>query len=410
MYPTFAVWENVPGAFSSSGGADFQTVLEKLAQIKDPNISIPQPDRWLTAGEIVGDGFSIAWRTVDAQYFGKSVRGRDSGNVLVRGTPQRRRRIYLVADFAGQRAGKILFERESMRGYPPSGGTPRQATASAAERSTGADDRAGESASAVGFTNGVILKEQHLFENHSQDTRFKGPLDVSPMLPAQLGTGGNNTPFVEEKQPIYCLQGNGIDRADTAGCNGKGWTEDVCYTLNTIDRPAVSQAVQIEKRTETLVAAVDCRNGTEDPDINGTLQAHPSCGTSLNLNNVARIHHIVRRLTPTECARLQGFPDDWGHPDVKTELTDEEYAFWLGVRNTNAEINGKPVKAYTKQQMLTWYNKLHNDSSEYKMWGNGIALPCAVFVMQGIADALKQQSAALVRANLPEYCTKNKGE
>lgn len=242
-----------------------------------------------------------------------------------------------------------------------------------------------------GFTNGVIIKEQHLFENHSQDTRFKGPLDVSPMLPAQLGTGGNNTPFVVEKQPIYCLQGNGIDRADTAGCNGKGWTENVSYTLNTIDRPAVSQAVQIEKRTETLVAAVDCRNGTEDPDINGTLQAHPSGGTSLNLNNVARIHHIVRRLTPTECARLQGFPDDWGHPDVKAELTDEEYAFWLGVRNTHAEINGKPQKTYTREQMLKWYNSLHTDSAEYKMWGNGIALPCAVFVMQGIAEELKKQ-------------------
>lgn len=111
MYPTFAVWENVPGAFSSSGGADFQVVLEKLAQIKDPHVSIPKPDKWLNAGEIVGDGFSIAWRVLDAQYFGKSVRDGDSGTLLVRGTPQRRRRIYLVADFAGDRAGKILFER-----------------------------------------------------------------------------------------------------------------------------------------------------------------------------------------------------------------------------------------------------------------------------------------------------------
>ena len=99
-------------------------------------------------------------------------------------------------------------------------------------------------------------------------------------------------------------------------------------------------------------------------------------------------HYIVRRLTPTECARLQGFPDDWGHPDHKEDFTDEEYRFWLNVRNTHSAINGKPQKDYTKEQMLTWYNKLHTDSSEYKMYGNGIALPCALYVMQGIKEAL----------------------
>ena len=100
------------------------------------------------------------------------------------------------------------------------------------------------------------------------------------------------------------------------------------------------------------------------------------------------VQYIVRRLTPTECARLQGFPDDWGHPDHKEDFTDEEYRFWLNVRNTHAAINGKPQKYDTKDQMLTWYNKLHTDSSEYKMYGNGIALPCALYVMQGIEEAL----------------------
>ena len=95
--------------------------------------------------------------------------------------------------------------------------------------------------------------------------------------------------------------------------------------------------------------------------------------------------YLVRRLTPTECARLQGFPDLWGHPDYKENLTDEEFQFWLAVRNTHAAINGKQTKEYTKPQILTWYNKLHTDSSEYKMWGNGIALPNALYVMQGIA-------------------------
>ena len=139
--------------------------------------------------------------------------------------------------------------------------------------------------------------------------------------------------------------------------------------------------------SDMLVAGVDCRNSTEYPEQTGTLQA--DCFKNLNSNGVIRVQYIVRRLTPTECARLQGFPDDWGHPDHKEDFTDEEYRFWLNVRNTHAEINGKPKKDYTKDQMLTWYNKLHTDSSEYKMYGNGIALPCALYVIQGIAAALK---------------------
>lgn len=105
-------------------------------------------------------------------------------------------------------------------------------------------------------------------------------------------------------------------------------------------------------------------------------------------NGVVEQDYIVRRLTPTECARLQGFPDDWGHPDHKEDFTDEEYSFWLNVRNIYAAINGKAVRQYTRQQMLAWYNKLHTDSAEYKMWGNGIALPCALYVMQGIQTVL----------------------
>jgi DNA (cytosine-5)-methyltransferase 1 len=106
---------------------------------------------------------------------------------------------------------------------------------------------------------------------------------------------------------------------------------------------------------------------------------------------VDSVRYIVRRLTPTECARLQGFPDAWGHPDKLDSFTEEEYRFWVNVRNTHAAINGKTVKEYTEAQMLTWYNKLHTDSAEYKMWGNGIALPPALYVMQGIAKTLRKQ-------------------
>lgn len=243
-------------------------------------------------------------------------------------------------------------------------------------------------------------------------------------------------------EPVYCLQGNGIDRADTAGCNGRGVREDVCYTLNTIDRPAVAygigngQANQsfMEERVGTLNCmhdqqavvfdkevyqsginatgghyiseggpaptlrttghppgvsyGVDFRNATETPELNGTLQAKPNGGFSMNCNQIVRTQYIVRRLTPIECARLQGFADCWGIPIHKDSFTDAEWCFWSGVRNTHAAINGRAVKSYTKAQMLSWYNKLHTDSAEYKMWGNGIALPPALYCMQGITDVL----------------------
>lgn len=225
--------------------------------------------------------------------------------------------------------------------------------------------------------------------------------------------------------PVYCLQGNGIDRADTAGCNGKGVKEDICYTLNTIDRPAVAysadpialdraaynQGANAQYKPQFIqdgtvptliakgpgavahvdVAGVDCRNAEETPELNGTLQAKPNGGFSPNYNQVVRVRYIVRRLTPTECARLQGFADWWGHIEPKHSLTDEEHRFWMDVRNTHAAINGKAVKEYNKTQMLTWYNKLWSDGAEYKMWGNGIALPPALYCMQGIVEVLNRE-------------------
>lgn len=439
IYPRFAVWENVPGAFSSNKGEDFRTVLEEFIRISEPNAVMPAVPKagWAYADCINGDGWSVAYRTFDAQYWG---------------VPQRRRRIYLVADFRGQRAGEILFKREGLRGHTAQSGTQGEEVTENVGSGIKSDDRAvgvalekiilddqggqqinvrsdGKSstlrAEAHGNVPCVIAFEPgaatrvggHVYEDIAgtlraipgdnqqvvvYDARGNGDGETCPTI-----TGDHNnrvtdyTALCIEKTPVYCLQGNGIDRADTAGCNGKGWREDKCYTLNTIDRPAVVYSMatgqanaEISKdksptlncnHEQPIVAAIDCRNLRETGNIYGTLQAKPNGGQSLNYSGAVRVNYIVRRLTPIECARLQGFPDEWGILDEKEDFTEDEYKFWLEVRNTYAKINGKSEKEYTKAQMLTWYSKLHTDCAEYKMWGNGIALPNALYVMQGIA-------------------------
>lgn len=204
---------------------------------------------------------------------------------------------------------------------------------------------------------------------------------------------------------VYCLQGNAIDRADTARCNGAGWREDISYTLNTIDRPAVAYAIGNGQLNQMSMAeqsnTLDCMHDQQailvfDKEVyNSGINANgghyitedgPAPAIRTEHPPGVCVRHIVRRLTPTECARLQGFPDRWGHPEHKGSFTEEEQAFWQGVRDVYAEINGKQAKAYTANQMLKWYNGLHTDSAEYKMFGNGVALPCVLFVMDGIAE------------------------
>ena len=374
-YPTFAVWENVPGAFSSNRGEDFRIVLEELIKIKEPEAVMPAVPKggWAHADCYIGDGWSLAYRVFDAQYWG---------------VPQRRRRIYLVADFAGQRAGEILFEHEGLRGYFEAGRTSRERIAADAEGSFSADDRKGDKnclnpwdqqSSRLYKVDGVFPTLQAR-ENSGLNRQGVCIPTVAAYDARGNGDGktastitGDHEGRVTDYTTVICLQGNGIDRSDTAGCNGSGWKEDVSYTLNTVDRPGIACAMQSfseykESDAASTLAARDYKSGRD-----------------LVVDHDDQVRYIVRRLTPTECARLQGFPDDWGHPDHKDDFTDEEYRFWLEVRNTHAEINGKSGREYTKEKLLKWYNKLHSDSSEYKMWGNGIALPTALYVMQGIA-------------------------
>lgn len=188
--------------------------------------------------------------------------------------------------------------------------------------------------------------------------------------------------------PMYAMQGNGIDRGQNVVCyDARGNGNGTCCPTLTGDH---------ENRV-TDYTAVCCEEVY--PKVTGSLCAntHPGGVTGQDaFNDMLPVtpgkpprKYIIRRLTPLECCRLQGFPDGWGIPDHKDKLSDEELVFWQGVRDTCAAISGKPPKKYSAASLTKWYNSLHTDSAEYKMWGNGIALPCAAFVLAGIAEKLE---------------------
>lgn len=399
VYPAFAVWENVPGAFSSNQGEDFRCVLEEFVGIS-AEISVPRPagGRWSQSGEIVGDGYSVAWRQLDAQYWG---------------VPQRRKRIYLVADFAGERAGEILFERESLRGHPAACGAPRQGATAYAARSAGG-------------SRGVRC----LNPWDTQSIRQYAADGVFPALSANNGGGlyragicfaqnqrdelrdlGDKTGAQQPNCVCYDARGNG-DGVLCPTLTGDHENRVTDYTAITVyrspkiceyaaDGTASTMAARDFKSSRDLVVehhpvySVDCRHAALDGEKTHTLQAKANGGQSLNCTPSVLMagrpprKYIICRLTPLECCRLQGFPDGWGVPDHKDKLSDEELAFWQGVRDTCAGISGKPPKKYSAEALTKWYNSLHTDSAEYKMWGNGIALPCAAFVLAVIAEKLE---------------------
>lgn len=372
-YPTFAVWENVPGAFSSNQGEDFRCVLEEFVKVCGGH-TIPRPDRgkWRSAGEIVGDGYSVAWRQLDAQYWG---------------VPQRRKRIYLVADFAGRRASKILFEREGLRGHPAPGRATGQGAAADAAGSAGGSRDAGR---VMSFKPGQGAKARTLGESET----------TVPTLASEAG--GNAVPGVcypsifhtltaqnarnpESAQQPNCICYPQVARtltaeADASPCIDRGQNV-VCY-----EQPIIAMEGSNKGKGQILNGLSPCSKASHPSEI--AYAANLRRGSALDGERPPR-KYIIRRLTPLECCRLQGFPDGWGVPDHKDRLSDEELVFWQQVRDTSASIAGKQPKKYSAEALTKWYNSLHTDSAEYKMWGNGIALPCAAFVLGGIAEELR---------------------
>jgi DNA (cytosine-5)-methyltransferase 1 len=483
-YPRYIVWENVPGAFSSNKGEDFRAVLEEICKVKSEGFAVPEPPtgKWNNAGNIVADGFSLAWRVFDAQYWG---------------VPQRRKRIYLVADFAGGSAGKILFESEGVSGYSAEGFGSWQRTSGHVKNRIGEtgticlNDQGGNRMDVTEDVTCTLRAESHhpplVFENHSQDARYTGPQDTAQTVLATFGTGGNNQPFVLETpktlkirsgcegggkgaliqdnmsatlscnndQTLFvpkaygicskdsnsmksdnpnsgfyeadtsrCLDGNGgnpscnqggiavvalqgsmIGRADKNGPQGDGINEDVSFTLNTVDHHAVAYSsskasffTSAEKELANTLVATDYKDPpivnartASGKEIFGTLAA--SMGSKMWLGNqeafsgdyhIIDDEYIVRRLTPTECARLQGFPDWWCSGLGIEEPTEEDITFWGSVFETHRKIAGTSTKPKTEKQIRKWLMNPHSDAAEYKMWGNGVALPCVYFVLSGI--------------------------
>ena len=613
-YPRYIVWENVPGAFSSNGGQDFKAVLEAVIGIVEENAEVPPPTEggWPYADLYLGDGWSWAYRTLDAQYWG---------------VPQRRRRIFLVADFAGGSAPDVLFKSEGLSRYSPQSFRSWQRTANDTEgspRATGIGidgynaDLTGDKAATLGVNcgmstgrNGVVLNDQGgnrmdvtedvtctlraeahhppcvvesagfctehssksrsigyekecaptlrsgvvpatlALENHPNDGRIKIEEDGKVQtLSSRMGTGGNNVPLVmntpstwdgkqvaptltkqnaggnqrmpdkdnfncvlqpfgissadsnamkssnphsgiyeaetsrtidanggnpscnqggiavvcidqgggksacnvtEEKaptltcthggEPAVCLQGSMIGRKDENGPQGDGVSEDVSFTLNTVDRHAVfgmttGSFTQVEEDCSPTLMARDYKdpnvvcygigrdafnqgkNAQFTPSVRAESQptlvakgpgavAHPygfdpsasrdlgqyfleDCGNTVvngtcpgHHNGVMDSNYTVRRLTPTECARLQGFPDWWCAELGTPNPTDEDIAFWVEVWDTYARVVGT-CKPKTEKQVRRWLENPHTDSAEYKLWGNGVALPCVFFVLAGI--------------------------
>lgn len=443
VYPAFAVWENVPGAFSSNKGEDFRCVLETLIQIVEPGAVMPTVPKggWSYFDHYCGDGWSLAYRTFDAQYWG---------------VPQRRRRIYLVLDLRGQRAGEILFKREGLRGYSSPGGATGERTSSDAAGGAGVCDRPIPYTLKIrsgceGGWKGPLIQEdmsatlatnndQYLFVPVVYDGRGNGdgktagtitgdherrPTDYStvvcvatqqggaeiaenlcPTITAAAGMSGNN-------QPVICMQGNTIDR--NAQQNGFGINEDVSFTLNAVDRHGVAYAMAHgQANAEICKGCSPTLNCNHEQPIVFDKEVYNSGAAAAGGHYISQggpapslrtehppgvcvrdvIRYIVRRLTEKECCRLQGFLDGWGEIDLLDEKDEKGVEFWKDVYKTYCAISGAKMQGSMligSGKIKRWHDKLHTASAEYKMWGNGIALPNAIYVMQGIEDAIKKR-------------------
>ena len=355
-YPKFAVWENVPGAFSSNKGEDFRAVLEELARIKEPEVSISRPEsgKWAKAGFICGNGWSIAWRTLDAQFWG---------------VPQRRKRIALVMDLRGQRAVEILFERTGVSGHlepciPPWKGIARNPAKCVTEHDAVVGEAFTNRGQYCGGVTETLRAESHgakaqgigWEEEKAPTCKTDGSLAVcygicSDKSNSMLSDNPHSGIYEAESSRTLDLNGGnpscnqgGIVVCQTiydARGNGNGET---CPTLTGDHQKRVTDytAIVAELKGFSLSGFAQYKEqvGTLKSS-GGDLGGGSKTLITEKIRNVLR--WIIRRLTPMECERLQGFPDGW------TDIGD-----WV-------DSKGRTHRAA--------------DTPRYKAIGNSIALP-----------------------------------
>ncbi len=315
-FPQIVIWENVYGAFSSTQGEDFRTVIETLWKICEGDDSVPRyaedkrgRQKWPHTGFVLGDHSSIAWRGLDAQGWG---------------VPQRRKRVFVVLDLGGQCAGRILFEREGLR------------------RDFKKVRRTGQTVRPTSETSLVEHHRVYAVENHAQDSRVSlSPNNTVQTLAGRMGTGGGNVPLVlVPGKPI------GVDYRDRIITGGVMMT----VTAAKSDHYHVPGVLI----PYTLKIRSGCEGGGKGALIQEDKSATLSCNNDQTLfvptqTENGEVIYLARKLTPTECASLQGFEKDW------CALVP------------------------------------HKDSAEYKMWGNGMAFPCMLYIMEGVQEVLAER-------------------
>lgn len=359
-FPQIVIWENVYGAFSSTQGEDFRTVIETLWKICEGNDSVPRyaedkqgRQKWPHTGFVLGDHSSIAWRGLDAQGWGVA---------------QRRKRVFVVLDLGGQCAGQILFEREGLR------------------RDFKKVRRTGETIRPASETSPVEHYRVYAVENHAQDSRVSlRPDNTVQTLAGRMGTGGGNVPLVlvpcfgqasydeyaptEQAVTLKATGGNyggGTEnlvlvpcKADIGIANGGAgkkagsiaFSKEVSPTLKAGASGLQAPVVAIPY---TLKIRSGCEGGGKGALVQKDKSATLSCNNDQTLfvptkTESGEVIYLARKLTPTECASLQGFEKDW------CALVP------------------------------------HKDSAEYKMWGNGMAFPCMLYIMEGVQEVLAER-------------------
>ena len=349
-FPQIVIWENVYGAFSSTQGEDFRTVIETLWKICEGDNSVPRyaedkrgRQKWPHTGFVLGDHSSIAWRGLDAQGWG---------------VPQRRKRVFLVLDLGGQCAGRILFEREGLR------------------RDFKKVRRTGQTVRPASETSPAEHHRVYAVENHAQDSRVSlSPNNTVQTLAGRMGTGGGNVPLVlvpcvgQASYDEYAPTEQAVTLKATGGNYGGG-TETL--VLEPIGADFYNHSITGEV-TMTLTSAksdphhlpcalipytLKIRSGCEGGGKGALIQEDKSATLSCNNDQTlfvptqtenGEVIYLARKLTPTECASLQGFEKDW------CALVP------------------------------------HKDSAEYKMWGNGMAFPCMLYIMEGVQEVLVER-------------------